>query len=174
MAASTFTAENRRRRLRSVEELYLNGYCAREITDLLDTTYGVAYGTIRNDIAAVRKWWTEDLGTRDATEGGQRYLASLRAMRRRVMDGWTETDVYGRSATKGRDYKLAHQLDKEIARLSGYRLKSDEQTIQLDVKQAQEYMTEVMAAVFKHVTDRETQDAILADLEAAGDAEEPA
>ena len=158
----------RLKRLRAIEELYLNGYCAREIHRLLGEQYKVGYGTLRNDIVAIRKVWSDDTGNRDALEGKDRYLASLRSMRRRVMKGWEEPSRSGRMRIVGRDYKLAHQIDKEIARISGVRLASDEHTIHLDIEEARQYMQSVMEVVFKHVEDAAVREAIVADIEVLG------
>lgn len=154
------------KRLRAVEELYLNGYCAKEIHDLLLDSYGVTYGTIRNDIANVRRMWTDDLSHRDGLEGKDRYLASLRQLRRKTMQGWRETDATGRIVIKGRNYREAHNLDKEIARLSGVRLASDEHNIHVTVKAAREFIERVMEVVLEHVKDAETAESIVQALEA--------
>lgn len=160
--------QHRRKRLRAVEELYLNGYCAKEIHDLIGEQFDVTYGTLRNDISAIRKMWGDDTEHRETLEGKDRYLASLRSMRRRVMSGWEEKDSTGRRKIVGRDYKLAHSIDKEIARLSGVRLANEEHTIHLTIEKARSFIDEVMSVVFKHVVDDETQHKIIADLEKLG------
>lgn len=159
---------SRLKRLRAIEELYLNGYCAREIHGLIGEQYGVGYGTVRNDIVAIRSVWNDDSVNRDTLEGKDRYLASLRSMRRRVMKGWQEPGKDGRMRIVGRDYKLAHSIDKEIARLSGVRLASDEHTIHLDIEAARQFMEQVMSIVFTHVADNAVRERIVADLEALG------
>ena len=82
------------------------------------------------------------------------------------MKGWNETGRSGQPQIRGRDFKLAHQLDKEIARLSGVRLASDERTIHVDLTRAREFMAQVMEIIFRHVSDPAIQEAIVADLEA--------
>lgn len=160
----------KRKRLRAIEELYLAGYCAKEIFDLLGEQYDVTYGTVRNDIVNIRKMWGEDIDHQDRLEGSRRYLAALRQIRRKAMAGYQEHDAQGRVVTRGRSFKLAHEMDKEIARLSGVRLKSDEHTIHLDIEAAREYMDKVLAVVFEHVTDSATRDAIVAGIELLGNA----
>lgn len=169
MPASTKVTQSRLQRLRAVEEMYLGGYCAIEIFELIGETYGVTRGTIRNDISAIRKIWGEDLSNRDRLEGQQRYMASLRSMRRRALKGWTEVDAQGATKIRGRDYKLAHQLDKEIARLSGVELASDTKKVHVDIQAAREFMDRVMEIIFGVVTDREQQEAIIKALEADGE-----
>lgn len=152
-------------RLRAIEELYLNGYCAREIHQLLEPTYGVTYGTIRNDIVLLRRVWKYDTSHEETVEGKERYMASLRSMRRRVMKGWREKDVTGRERIVGRDYKLAHSIDKEIAKLSGVAVASEGHSIHITIQAAREFMDRVMGVVMTHVTDAETQSAIIRDIE---------
>lgn len=161
------------RRLRAIEELYLNGYCAQEIYTLLKTSYPVTYGTIRNDIVDLRKIWKMDTSNRDMLEGKDRYLASLRAIRRKVMDGWQEPVFGGGTKVVGRDFKQAHRLDKEIARLSGVTLASDMHSIHLSIQAAKDYVKTVMDVVMKHVEDPDIQRAIVEDLEAIGNDTEP-
>jgi len=158
-------------RLRAVEELYLNGYKAREIYNLLSSrergTYDVTYGTIRNDIVMVRKLWGHDIQN-GGLEGRERYLASLKAMRRKVMTGWLEEGPDGRKRRAGRDYRLAHQIDKEIARIEGVEIASDTHKIHLDITAARSFMDKVMEAIFEEIDDPELQARIVAKLEASG------
>lgn len=152
--------------MREVEELYINGYCAKEIHDLIGARHDVTAGTVRNDIVAIRKMWGDDLQHQDSVEGKRRYLASLRSVRRKAMSGHKELSIRGDVRIKGRDYKLAHEIDKEIARVSGVTLASDSRTIHLSIEEARAYMDEVMRIVMLRVTDIETQQKIIADLEA--------
>ena len=163
------TQQRKRLRMREVEELYLNGYCAKEIHDLIGAKHDVTYGTIRNDIVAVRKMWGDDLTHQDVTEGKRRFLASLRSVRRKALTGFRENTIRGDVRIKGRDYRLAYEIDKEIARVSGVTLASDTRTLNVSIEQARAYMDEVMRVVFKHVTDPELQEAIIRDIEALSD-----
>lgn len=149
-----------RKRLRAVEELYLAGYGPQEIHDLIGEAYRVTYGTVRNDIVAIRSTWTADTDARDELEGKQRYLAALRQLRRKVMSGWDED-----GKTKGRDYALAYRIDQDIARLSGVRLKSDERTLHLDIQAARGFIDRLIAVVFEVVGDEALCEQIVARLE---------
>ena len=94
-------------------------------------------------------------------EGSHRYLASLRQLRRKAITGWDEN-----GKTKGKDLRLVHQLDQEIARLAGVRLKADEHTIHVDVQAARQFMEAVMAAVFEVVKSPQMREDILARVQA--------
>lgn len=158
MTASPAQQLRRQKRLREVEQLYLDGYGPLEIWEMIGNRHRVTRETIRQDTTDIRRAWMEDLDSLTKLEGSQRYLAATRLTRRLAMSG------------DAKDLKLAHQLDKEIARLSGVKLASDEQTIHVDVQQAREHMDQVLEVVFRHVEDRAVQEAIVADLEALGEA----
>ena len=161
----TPVARKKRLRLREVEELYLGGYCAKEIHDLIGERHAVTYGTIRNDICSIRKIWTDDVDKQDKFRGRQRYLAALKQVRRKVMGGWKESDgLRGHQKIRGRDYRLAHELDKEIATLSGVELSGSVRTVHLNVEVARDFMKAVMGVVFRYVTDAETRENIVNDL----------
>ena len=148
-------------RLRAIEELYLAGYGPHEIYNLLKAQYPVTYGTYRNSIVTIRKAWGADIDAQNKLEGGHRYLASLRQLRRKALVGYKEEDKI-----KGRDLRLVHQLDQEIARLAGVRLKADEHTIHVDVQAARQFMEAVMAAVFEVVKSPQMREDILARVQA--------
>lgn len=153
---------NRRKRLRLVEELILNGFKTREIFDMVGTQYGVTYGTIRNDVVHVRKAHKDEINSQSELKGREVYLASILQLRRKSLTGWPEVDRFGTSRIKGRDFKLAHELDKEIARLSGVNIKSDEKTVHLTVEKARSYLDSIMQVVFDNVQDEATRARIVA------------
>lgn len=155
-----------RARLRVVEELYISGYGPKDIHEKIKKKFPVRYGTLRNDIVDIRKAWAADLDGLNVLEGKHRYFAAMQQVRRKAMDGWEEGD-----AIKGRDYKLAHTIDQEIARLSGVRLKSDEKTIHLDIQEAKGFIEKVMEVVFEVVEDPDLCETIVKRLEelAVGD-----
>lgn len=156
-------------RLRAVEEMYLNGYCASEIHDLIGTQFAITYGTVRNDIVKIRKMWREDNTEQDEDTGKDRYLAALRQLRRRALSGFEEEHATVGGVIKrtvGRDPRLAHGIDKEIAMLSGVRLASNERTIHLSIEEARKFIGKVMEIVMRRVPDAETQSLIIKDLEA--------
>jgi len=139
------------KRLRLVEELYLAGNGPTEIHAKVFDQYPVTYQTIRNDITKVRKAWGADLDAQNRLEGRHRYLASLRQLRRKALIG----------GPKGPDFRLVHQLDQEVARLSGVNLKVDDKTIKLDIEAARGFMEKVMAVVFEVVTDSDQREDLL-------------
>jgi hypothetical protein len=148
--------------------MYLNGYCASEIHDLIGEQFKVTYGTVRNDIVRIRKMWKSDVDHQDELEGKNRYLASLRQIRRKALTGWTEDQPTVGGVIKrvhGRSHELAHKVDKEIAQLSGVHLASNDRTIHLSVEEARKFMGQVMEIIMRRVTDSETQDLIIKDLE---------
>lgn len=149
-----------RQRLRAVEELYLAGYGPQEIHDLIGESYGVTYGTLRNDIVRIRAAWGSDIDASTEFEGRHRYLAALRQLRRKVMSGWEED-----GKKRGRDYALAYRIDQDIARLSGVRLKGDERTIHLDVQAARGFIDRLLEEVFAVVKDPALCEEIVARLE---------
>jgi hypothetical protein len=156
----------KRKRLKVVEELMLNGYRTGEIYDLIGEQYNVSYKTIRMDIVEINKAHNSEITKLNELEGRSKYLASLKQVRRKAMSGWNEEDSSGVSRVRGRDYKLAHQIDQEIARLSGVALKQDEKTINLNITAARNEMEKIMGAVFSVVTDKEIQDLIIKEIEA--------
>ena len=155
----------RRKRLRVVEELLLNGYGPSEIHDLIGEQYSVAPGTIRNDIVAVNKAHRADITSATELEGREKYLASIRVIRRKALSGWNETDAQGVVKVRGRDFKLAHQLDQEIARISGVNLKVDDRTIKINMEKARGYLDLIFQIVFKHVEDEDTRKLILDEVD---------
>lgn len=157
MTASPAQQIRRQKRLREVEKLYLDNYTALEIWNLLGKKHRVTYQTIRQDICDIRKAWADDNDELNQLEGSQRYLAATHHTRRLAISG------------KFPDLNLVHKLDKELARLSGVRLASDEQTLHVDIQKARDHMDQVLEVVFRHVEDRETQEAIVADLEKLGE-----
>ena len=147
------------KRLRIIEEMYLGGHSPKEIHSAIGDKYDVSLGTIRNNIVTIRKSWTADKDSMDTQEGSQRYIASLRQLRRKALQPWEM------GKKQGRDLRLVHQLDQEIARMSGVKLKADEKTIHLEVESAKKYIDEIMRVVFQHVLVPATRQAIIDDLE---------
>ena len=143
---------SRRVRLREIEQLMLNGYKAQEIFDILGNARGVTYGTIRNDISAIYAARREEIAEVTELEGRGGYLARLQAVRR--------------SAVAEKDLRLVHQLDKEIARLSGVEV-DPKHRMQVSVDGAKAFMQKVMERIFLVVTDQDQQDRIQAILEDA-------
>jgi len=169
MPANPAKQAAKRKRLRVVEELMLNGYQTGEISDLIGSQYNVSYKTIRMDIVEINKAHRADITALTELEGRRRYLASLRQMRRKALSGWNEEDSSGVVRVRGRDFKLAHQLDQEIAKLSGVALKHDEKTINLNITAARNEMERIMAAVFSIITDPSIQDLIIKAIESLAD-----
>ena len=159
----------KRKRIRAVEEMYINAYCAREIHDLIGDQFGVTYGTIRNDIVIVRKMWAKAKLKADPLQGGERHLAAMQNIRRRVMEGEPIKDGDGVEHIVGRDYKTAFAIDKEIAKLSGVTLATEERTIHLRIEEARDFVAKVMGVVMSLVTDAELQNAIIKGVEALDD-----
>jgi len=141
----------RRQRLRVIEELMLNGYRTREIFDMVGERYNICFGTVRNDIVKIHKSHKEEHNDLTELQGREVYLASLRQLRRKALTGWTEADNVGTQRIKGRDFKLAHSLDKEIAKISGVDLKGE--TLELTLGKARDLMDRAMIVVFNHVKD---------------------
>lgn len=154
-----------RKRHRVIEELMLNGYRTREIFDIVGESYGISYGTLRNDVYAINKAHRADLGQLGEQTGREKYLASIRQIRRMTLRGWDEQDAQGVIRIRGRDFKLAHQLDKEIAGLSGVVLTTNDRTLHLNMEKARGYLELIFQVVFKHVPDQDIQKLILDDLE---------
>ncbi len=172
-----------RARRREVEHLMLNQHSGKDIFDVLGKRYGVVYGTIKNDMTVIRKLWggySDD--HRQIEEGRARYVASLFELRRRATPDDQQYSVEGEDTDKdaghivtirGKKYrvtkgalKFIHDIDKEIARLSGVELRADTQTIQLSVDAARNYVETVMRIFFKYVTDPEIQQKIVSELDA--------
>jgi len=169
MADRTVT-QKRRQRLREVEELYLNFYCAKEIHDILGEKWDVTHGTIKNDIVTIRKWHKAAVEEKDVDSGRQGYVARLKSIRRRAATGFKEpTGIKGDVRIKGRDMRLVHDIDKEIARMEGVELKSDSRTIHVDLEKARNFIKEIMEIVMRRVIDREIQIAIIDDIEKLAD-----
>ncbi len=152
-------------RMREVEELYLNGYSASEILTILGDRFNVVYGTIRNDIVAVRKRWRGELEPKVTDGAAERYLGGIKSLRRKALSGWKEQTFSGETRVKGRDYKLVFELDKEIARLSGVSLKSDEKALKITIEKAKAYIDDVLDVIFDIVTDQDQRQQIAERLE---------
>jgi len=150
-------------RQRKVEELYLNGYKAAEIHKQLANVHPVTAATIRNDIWAVRKRWKEAVLPERSEDGREQYFASLHSVRRKALSGWQEESPAG-PKVRGRDFKLVHDIDKEIARMNGVPLKSDILNIDITVEKARDYLDAIMGIVFTHVTDKDARQSIVDDL----------
>jgi len=153
-----------RARLRLVEELVLSGYRAKEIHEKLSENISVTYGTIRNDIVRLRKQHRKDLDEKTELVGRDEYNARLKTLRRKALTGWVEVDHVGSTKIKGRDLKLVHELDKELARFSGVDLKQDTQNVVMTVEKVRGYLDRIMGVVFVHVTDTQLREAIIGDL----------
>ena len=97
-------------KMRKVEDMYLNGYSASEITAALNEDTPIAYGTVRNYISSIRKKWGKDLKPELSEDGAKRYYASLLANRRMASTGWTESS-YGEYRIKGREIRLVLDFD---------------------------------------------------------------
>jgi hypothetical protein len=116
----------------------------------------VIYGTIKNDIVAVRKRWKADLAELDKLEGEERYLSATADLRRLALD---------EGSAKG--LKIAMTANQEIARLSGVDLKIDDNTVRvIDVEQAKEYIDKILNVVWDEVTDTDAQLRIQAGIDA--------
>jgi hypothetical protein len=163
MASDKKAQRARYLRQREVEELYINGYSAAEIHTLLEDRFTVAQGTIRNDIVAIRKRWGHDIEPPEIEGAKEKYLASLKSMRRKSLRGWKEVTLSG-DRVRGRDFKLAFEIDKEIARITGVELRSDTKTVHLTMERARGYLEKALAIVWSHVGDELIREAILADL----------
>lgn len=158
-----------RRRRHAVEDLYLNGVKAQEIHDRLGQTFGVTYGTIRNDIVAVRKAWRDQLKEMSTLEGPEEYVARLTQMRRAAYTGWEEDGKDGRKRIVGRDFRLVHQIDKELAKLQGVDIK-DGASVTVNIQSVRAFMDKIMKRIFTVVTDPTMQDEIVAILKDAATA----
>lgn len=145
------------KRWKYIEAQYLNGFNATQIHAMLPKQFRVVHGTVKNDIVQIRKRWAEDASDLEKFDGRHRYLASLREIRTLSIESG--------------DIKLASQMDKDIAKLSGVRFMSDEQTVHMDIRAARDYVKNIMEIVMRHVTDPEQQQAIISDIEALNDAE---
>ena len=165
MATNPAVSVAKRKRLRAVEELMISGLGATEIHEILEPRFSVTYGTIRNDIVTVRKVHRSDFDSMTELRGREDYLAAVRQVRRKAITGWTETDAQGATRIKGRDYRLVHNIDKEIASLAGVRLTAGDKTITLNMERAREYLQVIFNIVFKHVVDEDTRKLILTDIE---------
>lgn len=137
-------------RLRKVESLLFNGFKAHEIFGFIGEAEGVTYGTIRNDISAIYKARKAELAELNKLEGAGGYLSRLQAVRRAAM--------------ADKDLRLVHKLDMEIARLCGVAVDPKHQ-VSVSVDEARGFMQRVMERIFTVVTDKETQDRIVAVLE---------
>jgi len=80
------------------------------------------------------------------------------------LSGWIQETDKG-PQTRGRDFKLVHEIDKEIARFSGIDLKADKKNISLTIEKVRLYLDTIMGVIFRHVPDEDTQQAILKDLD---------
>jgi hypothetical protein len=154
-----------RQRQRRVEQLYLDGFTAMEIHDIMSEEadkvgrHMVVPGTIRNDIAEVRKRWTENLEALDKLEGKKRYLSATESLRRLALN---------EGSAKG--LKIVHTADQEIARLSGVNLKIDENNVNLTtIDGAREYVDKVMGVVWSVVTDTDLRNQIVAGISELAD-----
>jgi len=165
MATNPGVSSSRKVRLRVIEGLMLSGAGAQEIHELTFPQFGVTYGTIRNDICDINKAHRKDLTKLNELEGREKYLASVRHLRRKAMSGWNEVGAQGEVKIKGRDYKLVHALDKEIASLSGVTLTAGDRTITLNMEKARGYLELIFSVVFKHVESEDTRQLIMDDIE---------
>lgn len=164
-----------RKRLRVVEELYLNGYGAQEIHDLIGNQYDVTYGTVRNDIVKVRKAHRDAIDESTQLSAMETYRASLLQIRRKSLSGWEEIGADGVTRIRGRDFRVALKCDEELALLGGVNLRDKTRRVEVDVEAVQAHTGGVMEIVFACIEDEDIdrgdlKDAIVAALdEAAGD-----
>lgn len=148
------------KRRRAVAEFMLNGYGPREIHNLIKIAHNCKYNTVRSDVVSIRKEWGHDASQVNKIEGRGAYLASLRQLRRKAVTGRDNEDHY-----IGINLELAHKLDKEIARLSGVKLKTDETVIRLDILEARDFIGDLLDIVFELVPDQKICEAIVKKLE---------
>jgi hypothetical protein len=148
-------SDNNDIRRREVEDLYLNGYRPQEIHAMLLPRHGVAAGTIRNDIVAIRKLWTEII-IEEEPSVRETYVGKLYAVRRYAMREGV------------RDYRLAYEIDRQIARVLGLKLTADSQQITITVEEARTYVAHICDLVAQHVRHADDRAALLAAIEAEG------
>lgn len=162
---------SRRKRLRLIEEMILDGRKTGEIFDLVGEKYGITYGTLRNDIVDINKAHKEDIDKATEFKGRSEYLARTRLLRRKAMAGIPELDAQGQATGKIKDRNLAlvAEMDRAIARLHGVDLKSDSAILQVNLTTARNEMDRVMMAVFSVITDEDTQDLIIKAIESLAD-----
>lgn len=149
------------KRLRAIEELYYQGHTPQQIHTLLRDLYPVTRATIRNDLVAIRKQHAELL-LEQQPEIREQYFGRLHQIRRMVLKGWKDPD----GKIRGRDFKLAHELDKEIARLLGLRLESDTQRLTVTMEAARSYVEHICDLIVQNVRDPEDRARLLAAIEA--------
>jgi hypothetical protein len=158
---------SKRKRLRVIEALILDGRKAKEIHEILqEGKTPVSYGTVRNDISEVYKAHKAEIDEATELKGRQDYLARCQLLRRKAFAGFRETDQQGNTRIRDRNLGIVAEMDRRIAQLSGVSLKGDERSIHLNITAARNEMDRVMLAVFSVVTDSDTQDLIIQAIEA--------
>jgi hypothetical protein len=158
-------ALERQRRLQAVEEMLYGGYRPQQIHILLKERFPVTRGTIRNDIVEIRKNQKE-VTTEASVEVKDEFIGRLHAIRRAAMKGWRDPD--GR--VKGRDFRLAHDIDKTIASVLGLKLASDNPRITITMEAAQSYIEHVMDIIAQNVRDPDDRARVLAAIESEANA----
>mgnify|MGYP000216674871 CR=1 FL=1 len=149
----------RRVRLKEIETAMLAGVRTGDICSDLAPKYDVSRATIRRDIKAVSKAHQGEIFAYTELESRGRYYAACVDLRRQAVDGIPCLDQYGNIRITGRDLKLAHQLDQEIARLRG--MDSDGRAVMIAQDKFRAALDQVMTVVFTIVTDPEDRDKLL-------------
>lgn len=137
-----------KKRLQITEDLMLSGYGAKQIHEKLSKDFKVAYGTIRNDIVKINKIHGERLDRATQLHSKQQLLARSHLLRRLALED-------------GRDLKLVHTINKDIAGLGGVTLSINDRTVTLNLEKARGYLDLIFNVVFSHVLDDKTRKLIL-------------
>ena len=153
----------RRVRLKAVESAMIAGTRTGDICAELAPQFKVSRDTIRRDIKAVSKAHQKEIFALTELESTGRYLAACIDLRRQAVEGVTVLDQYGNIRITGRDLKLAHQLDQEIARLRG--MSVDGSVNMLVLQKYRTALEEIMVVVFSIVRDQETKNELMAGFE---------
>ncbi len=145
----------RLKRLRAVEELYLQGYKPQEVFDQIGKDHRVVIGTIRNDFQDIRDIWGQDLKKLFSLQGGEMYLASIQQVRR--------------LALADKEYGVVLKIDQEIAKMAGVASLVDPKKIHLTVDAARGYIDNVMEVIMANVIDSTIRQSIIEGIAALDD-----
>lgn len=136
----------RLKRLRAVEELYLQGYKPQEVFDKIGKEHRVVIGTIRNDFQDIRDIWGQDLQALFKFKGGELYLASCQQVR-----GLALAD---------NNLELVHKIDQSIAKMTGVKSLIDQKHVQFTFEKVQGYTDKLMLGIMEIVDEPAKQKAI--------------
>ena len=174
MPTNPATEMKRIKRLLAIEKLYLSNFGPLKIHQMLcqgkDAPFDVAYGTIRQDIVDIKKAHADDYSEMNKLEGHQKLLAQKSDLRDKAVDGWDEEGKFG-LVKKGVELALAAKLDEDIAKMTGVEIVKAGVNLNLTIEAAQDYMGNVMAAIYSVVTDTEMREQIVEAITALAEGE---